>query len=94
MDLTAVKRRKITPQEQKCRRDGALCMYCRDSSHFAASCPRKLRAASEQVEVIPSRDSGKEQEVEKTVENEVKSGTVEASAIRMVISLGTNLFCL
>ena len=37
-------------------------MYCGDSSHFAAWCPRKLKVASVQVEVTPFRDSGKEME--------------------------------
>jgi hypothetical protein len=46
MDLSAMKGRKITPEERKRRREGRLCMYCGDASHFAASCPRKLKAAS------------------------------------------------
>ena len=74
MDLSAVKGRKITPEERKRRREGGLCMYCGDSRHFAASCPRKLKAASGQVEVTPFRDSGKGKEVEGTVE--VESGKV------------------
>src|SRR6202022_1354180 len=45
MDLSAVKGKKITPEERKRRREGGLCMYCGDSRHFAASCPRKLKAA-------------------------------------------------
>jgi hypothetical protein len=65
-------------------------MYCRDSRHFAASCPRKLKAASGQVEATPFRDSGKAKEVEQVLE----SGKVKASAIRMAIALGTNLLCL
>jgi hypothetical protein len=43
-------------------------MYCGDSSHFAASCPRKLKAASGQVEVTPFKYSGKGKEVEQEVE--------------------------
>jgi hypothetical protein len=74
MDLSAVKGRKITPEERKLGKEGGLCMYCGDSRHFAASCPRKLKAVSGQVEVIPFRDSGKGKEVEKTVEKEVELG--------------------
>ena len=44
-------------------------MYCGDSRYFAASCSRKLKAASGQVEVTPFRDSGKGKEVEKEVES-------------------------
>jgi hypothetical protein len=51
-------------------------MYCGDSRHFAARCPRKLKAASRQMGGTPFRDSGKSKEVEKTVEKEVKSGKV------------------
>jgi hypothetical protein len=72
MDLSALKGRKITPEERKRRREGGLCMYCGDSRHFAASCPRKLKAASGQVEINPfkkdlgkeDRDEGKGKEVE------------------------------
>jgi hypothetical protein len=49
-------------------------MYCGDSRHFAASCPRKLKAASGQVEMNPfnedlgkgneNQDPGKGKEVE------------------------------
>jgi hypothetical protein len=72
MDLSALKGKKITPEERKRRREGGLCMYCGDSRHFAASCPRKLKAASGQVEINPfkkdlgkeDRDEGKGKEVE------------------------------
>jgi hypothetical protein len=50
MDHSAVKRKKITPEECKRRREGGQCMYYGDSRHFAASCPSKLKAASGQVE--------------------------------------------
>jgi hypothetical protein len=64
------------------------------SRYFAASFQRKFKAASGQVEVTPLTDSGKGKEVVKTVENEVESGKVKASAITMAIVLGTNLICL
>jgi hypothetical protein len=74
MDLSAIKGRKITPEELKCRKEGGLCMYCGDSRHFAASCPRKLKAALGQVEINPfkedlgkgkeNQDQGKGKEVE------------------------------
>jgi hypothetical protein len=74
MDLSALEGRKITPEERKRRREGGLCMYCGDSRHFAASCPRKLKAASGQVEINPfkedlgkgkeNQDHGKGKEVE------------------------------
>jgi hypothetical protein len=56
MDLSALKVRKITPEERKRRREGGLCMYCGDSRHFAASYPRKLKAASGQVEINPFKE--------------------------------------
>jgi hypothetical protein len=63
MDLSALKGRKITSEERKHRREGGLCMYCGDSRHFAASCPRKLKAASGQVEINPFKeDLGKGKE--------------------------------
>jgi hypothetical protein len=38
-------------------------MYCGDSTHFAASCPRKLTAASGQVEInLFKEDLGKGKE--------------------------------
>ena len=38
-------------------------MYCGDSRHFAAACPRKLKAASGQVEINPFKeDQGKDKE--------------------------------
>jgi hypothetical protein len=48
-------------------RKGGLCMYCGDSRHFAACCPRKLKAASGQVEINPFKEdlgkgSNKEEE--------------------------------
>jgi hypothetical protein len=49
-------------------------MYCGDSRHLAARCPRKLKAASGQVEINPfkgdlgkrkeNQDQGKGKEVE------------------------------
>jgi hypothetical protein len=65
MDLSAVKGKKITPEERKRRRQGGLCMYCGDIKHFATSCPSKLKAASGQVEMNPlkeNQDKGKEVE--------------------------------
>jgi hypothetical protein len=56
MDLSAIKGRKITPKERKHRREGGLCMYCGNSRHFAASCPRKLNATSGQVEIKPFKE--------------------------------------
>jgi hypothetical protein len=74
MDLSAIKARKITPEKRKRRREGGLCMYCGDARNFAASCPRKLKAASGQVEINPfkedlrkgkdNQDQGKGKEVE------------------------------
>jgi hypothetical protein len=74
MDLSVLKGRKILPEERKRRREGGLCMYCRDSRHFAASCPRKLKAASGRVVINPfkedlgkgkeNQDQGKGKEVE------------------------------
>jgi hypothetical protein len=69
MDLSAVKGRKITPEERKTRSGGGLCRYCGDSRHFAASCPRKLKAVSKQVKITPFRESGKGKEVEQEVES-------------------------
>jgi hypothetical protein len=75
MDLSALKGKKITPEERKRRREGGLCMYCGDSRHFAASCPRKLKAASGQVEINPfKKDLGKDQDEGKG--KEVESGKV------------------
>jgi hypothetical protein len=68
-------------------------MYCADSRHFAASCPRKLKDASGQVEITPFEDSGNRKEVEKPVEKGAKLGKVLTSAIRMAIALDTNLLC-
>jgi hypothetical protein len=60
MDLSPVNGRKNKPEERKRRREGGLCMYCGDARHFAASCPRKLKAASGQVEINPfNEDIGK-----------------------------------
>jgi hypothetical protein len=44
-------------------------MYSGDSRHFAASCPRKFKALSGQVEVTPFWESGKGKEVEQEVES-------------------------
>jgi hypothetical protein len=71
MNPSAIKGRKLTPAELKRRREGGLCIYCGDSRHFAASCPRKLKAVSGHVEVIPLWDTGKGKEEEKSVEKEV-----------------------
>ena len=74
MDLSAVKGKKITAEERKCQREGGLCMYCGDTRHFAAACPRKLKAASGQVEVNPFKENqGKDQEDKG---KEVESGKV------------------
>jgi hypothetical protein len=51
IDLSVGKAMKITPKERKMRRETGLCMYCGDSRHFAACCPRKLKAVSGQVEI-------------------------------------------
>jgi hypothetical protein len=56
MDLSAVKGKKITPEERNRRREVGLCMYCGDSRYFAASCPRKLKAVSGQVEINPFKE--------------------------------------
>jgi hypothetical protein len=74
MDLSALKGGKITPEERKHRRERGLCMYCGDARHFAASCPRKFKAASKQVEInlfkenqgkkTDNQDEGKGSEVE------------------------------
>jgi hypothetical protein len=95
MDLSALNGWKITPVERKRRRDGGLCMYYGDSRHFAASFPRKLKAASGQVEINPFKEDlgkGKESQAQE-IGKEVESGKVEASAIRMAIALETNLLC-
>jgi hypothetical protein len=60
MELAAVKGKNITPTETKRQRERGHCMYCRDSRHFTASCPRKLKVASEQVEInLFNEDLGK-----------------------------------
>jgi hypothetical protein len=69
MDLSALKGRKITPEERKNQREGGLCMYCGNSRHFAASCPWKLKAASGQVEINPFKEN-LEEEKGKEVESE------------------------
>jgi hypothetical protein len=74
MDMSTVKGRKITPEERKRRREGELSVCCGNSRHFAASCPRTLKAVSGQVEVTPFRVAGKEKELEKAVEKEIESG--------------------
>jgi hypothetical protein len=53
-------------------------MYCRNSRHFAASCPRKLKAASGQVEINPFKeDLGKGKENQDLGKGkEVESGKV------------------
>ena len=78
MDLSAVKGKKITPEERKRRREGGLCMYCGDSRHFAASCPRKLKAASGQTEVSPFRKAANEDDADSETRKgkEVESGKV------------------
>ena len=49
-------------------------MYYGDSRHFAAACPRKLKAVSEQIEVNLFReDQGKDKE---DTGKEVESGKV------------------
>jgi hypothetical protein len=50
-------------------------MYCRDSRHFAALCPRKLKAASGQAEINPFK---KYQDQGKGKEKEVESGNIQA----------------
>jgi hypothetical protein len=72
MDLSAVKEGKITSEKRKRRREEGLYMYCGDSRHFAASCPRKLKVVSGQVEINTlkenlgkeNQDEGKGKEVE------------------------------
>jgi hypothetical protein len=76
IDLSALKGRKITPEERKRRREGGLCMYCRDSRHFAASCPRKLKAASGQVEINPFKE-----DLRKGKENQEKGKEVELGKV-------------
>jgi hypothetical protein len=78
MDLLALKGRKITPKERMCRREGGLCMYCGDSRHFVASCPRKLKATSGHVEINPFKeDIGNRKENQHHVnDKEVESGKV------------------
>ena len=78
MDLSAVKGKKITPEERKRRREGGLCMYCGDSRHFAVACPRKLKAAAGQVEVSPFKKDEKEgnQDSSSGKGKEVESGKV------------------
>jgi hypothetical protein len=74
MDLSAVKRWKITLEEQTCRKKGGLCKYCGNSRHVAASFPRKSKEASEQVEITPFKDLGKGKKIEKPVEKEAELG--------------------
>jgi hypothetical protein len=78
IDLSAIKGRKITQEERKRRREGGLCLYCGDSRHFAASCPRKFKAASGQVEINPFKeDLGKRKENQDQGKGkEVESGKV------------------
>jgi hypothetical protein len=78
MDLSALTGRKIIPEERKRRREGGLCMYCGDSRHFAASCPRKLKATSGQVEINPyMEDLGKGKKIQDQGKGkEVESGKV------------------
>ena len=64
MDLSAVKGKKITLEAHKWQREGGLCMYCGDSRHFAASCPRKLKATSGQVEKTPFKKAGNEMDAD------------------------------
>jgi hypothetical protein len=76
MDLSALKGKKITPEERKRWREEGLCMYCGDSRHFTASCPRKLKAASGQVEInLFKKDLGKGKE-DQDEGKEVESGKV------------------
>jgi hypothetical protein len=64
-------------------------MYCGDSRHFAARCPRKLKTESGQVEInLFKKDLGKGKD------HKEESGKVLASSIWMAIALGTNLVCL
>jgi hypothetical protein len=75
-DLSAINGRKITQEERKCQREGGLCMYCGDSRHFAASCPRKLKAASGQVEINPFKE-----DLEKRKENQDQGKEVELGKV-------------
>jgi hypothetical protein len=78
MDLSALEGRKITLEERKRRREGGLCMYCGDTRHFAASCPRKFKAASGQVEINPfKQDLGKG----KNKQNQEKGKEVESGKV-------------
>ena len=49
-------------------------MYCGDLRYFAESCPRKLKAASEQVEANPFKENQERDKEDKG--KEVKSGKV------------------
>jgi hypothetical protein len=78
MDISALQGSKITPEERKRRREGGLCIYCGDSRHFVASCPRKLKAASGQVEINPFKENlgkGNDNQVQEKGK-EVESGKV------------------
>jgi hypothetical protein len=46
-------------------------MYCGDCKHFAASCPRKLKGASGQVEINPVKE-----DLGKGTDKEEESGKV------------------
>jgi hypothetical protein len=75
MDLSVVLGQKKTLESRKRRREEGHCMDCGDSTHFAASCARKLMAALGQLEVTPLWDSerGKQKEV---VQKRSESGKV------------------
>jgi hypothetical protein len=67
IDLSAVKGMKIKPEQCKWQREGGLCIYCGDSRHFVASCPKKLKAASGQIEINQFQEDlceGKDKEEE------------------------------
>jgi hypothetical protein len=95
MELSALYGRKITPEERKRRREGALCMYYGDSRHFVASCPRKLKAVPGQVEINPFKEDlgkGKNTQDEGKVK-EVESEKNLSCAITMANALETNFLC-
>jgi hypothetical protein len=76
INILAVKGRKIIPEKRKRRREGGLYMHWGDSRYFMVSYPRKLKAASEQTEFIPFRNSGQGKAVKKVAEKKVELGKV------------------
>jgi hypothetical protein len=87
LDLSTVKGKKITPGERTIWREGGLGMYCGDNRHFTASCPRKLKADSGQVEINPFKEN---QHQVKRRKKDMESGNVLSGTTRMAIALDTN----